>query len=132
MLIKCKECGKEISSQADFCPHCGYKNEKTVTCPYCDWDTGKTYLELQKSQINGNIEICKKCGEEVLVTTPNEELVYKKRMQEQANTPHCPSCNSTNVEKISTGKKIFGGAMFGLFSSDVRNTMHCKNCGYKW
>ena len=28
-LIKCEECGKEISSQADACPHCGYKKEKT-------------------------------------------------------------------------------------------------------
>lgn len=52
--------------------------------------------------------------------------------QEWLNKPKCPTCGSLNVEKISTGKKVFGGAMFGLFSSDVRNTMHCKNCGYKW
>ncbi|WP_427501352.1 zinc ribbon domain-containing protein [Methylomonas sp. MED-D] len=25
MLIKCKECGKEISSKAEKCPHCGVK-----------------------------------------------------------------------------------------------------------
>lgn len=24
MLIKCKECGKEISNKADICPNCGY------------------------------------------------------------------------------------------------------------
>lgn len=48
------------------------------------------------------------------------------------NMPKCPTYGSTNVEKISTGKKIFGGAMFGLFSSDIRNSMHCKNCGAKW
>ena len=29
-LIKCKECGKEISSKATSCPHCGYKNPKKV------------------------------------------------------------------------------------------------------
>ena len=52
--------------------------------------------------------------------------------QEWQNKPKCPTCNSTNIEKISLTKKAFGGAMFGLFSSDVRNTMHCKNCGYKW
>ncbi len=30
-LIKCKECGKEISTNANSCPHCGYvyKKEKT-------------------------------------------------------------------------------------------------------
>ena len=27
-LIKCIECGKEISSKADTCPHCGVKNKK--------------------------------------------------------------------------------------------------------
>lgn len=53
-------------------------------------------------------------------------------LEEQSRVPKCPTCGSLNVEKISTGKKIFGGAMFGLFSSDVRNTMRCKNCGAKW
>ncbi len=24
-MIKCRECGKEISSRAENCPHCGYK-----------------------------------------------------------------------------------------------------------
>ena len=46
--------------------------------------------------------------------------------------PKCPTCNSINIEKISIGKKAFGGVMFGLLSSDVRKTMHCNNCGYKW
>ncbi len=27
-LIKCKECGKEISNKADACPHCGFKQPK--------------------------------------------------------------------------------------------------------
>lgn len=61
----------------------------------------------------------------------NNEAERLNRLAQQ-NKPKCPTCGSTNVEKISTTKKIFGGAMFGLFSSDVRNTMHCKNCGYKW
>ena len=51
---------------------------------------------------------------------------------EEDNKPKCPTCGSTNIEKISLGKKAVGGALFGLFSSDVRKTMHCKNCGFKW
>lgn len=31
-LIKCVECNKEISTEADFCPNCGYK-KKTATPP---------------------------------------------------------------------------------------------------
>ena len=29
-LITCLECGKKISEQADFCPHCGYKNSPDI------------------------------------------------------------------------------------------------------
>lgn len=48
------------------------------------------------------------------------------------NRPKCPTCGSVNIEKISAGKKVAGSLLFGLFSSDVRNTMHCKDCGAKW
>ena len=46
--------------------------------------------------------------------------------------PRCPTCGSINVSKISLTSKAVGGAMFGLFSSNIRNTYKCNNCGYKW
>ena len=55
-----------------------------------------------------------------------------KQSDESDNHPKCPTCGSTNIEKISVGKKLGGGFLFGIFSSDVRNTMHCKDCGAKW
>lgn len=33
-LIKCKECGKNMSSTAKACPNCGFKND-SKTCPEC-------------------------------------------------------------------------------------------------
>lgn len=61
------------------------------------------------------------------------QLEHQKSSKVQnSNQPKCPTCGSTNVEKISVTKKAFGSAMFGIFSSDVRNSMHCKNCGAKW
>lgn len=51
---------------------------------------------------------------------------------EEDDRPKCPTCGSTNIEKISLGKKAVGGALFGIFSSNVRKSMHCKSCGYKW
>lgn len=59
-------------------------------------------------------------------------LNAKLSQKHKSNIPKCPTCGSTNIEKISVTKKAFGGAMFGLFSSDVRNSMHCKICGAKW
>ena len=63
--------------------------------------------------------------------TQLQQQESSKRAEED-NLPKCPTCGSTNIEKISLGKKAVGGALFGLFSSDVRKTMHCKNCGFKW
>lgn len=48
-LIKCKECGSEISSTAKSCPHCGYKNNNKV-CPECGSDVGT------------NDKVCSSCG----------------------------------------------------------------------
>ena len=50
----------------------------------------------------------------------------------QQNTPNCPTCGSTNIEKISAGKKAIGFVAVGVFSSNFGKTMHCKQCGYKW
>ena len=48
------------------------------------------------------------------------------------NTPKCPTCQSTNIRKISTASKVTGAAMFGLFSKTARSQFCCNNCGYKW
>ena len=48
-LIKCKECGKEISDSAKVCPNCGYKNDDKF-CPEC----GKRVKSTDK--------VCSDCG----------------------------------------------------------------------
>lgn len=60
------------------------------------------------------------------------EAQQRQTTQQSNNHPKCPTCGSMNIEKISVGKKIGGSFLFGIFSSDVRNTMHCKDCGAKW
>lgn len=124
-------------------------------CPKCAWFKGRRncdFCNLQMVLTETTIEEIMAMSEkqqEELVNHYIETLIKdtydpKAREYREANEksvfsdyvpnskPKCPTCNSTNVEKISTFKKIFGGAMFGLYSSDVRNTMHCKNCGNKW
>ncbi len=48
-LIKCKECGNEISSSAKACPNCGYKNDNS-TCPECG------------AKVKSTDEKCESCG----------------------------------------------------------------------
>lgn len=108
--------------QSYQCPNCGriynygdINDNVIINCLNCRYPLKKVeeitkvrHPELSEHRIIGTID----------------ELVNPR--------PKCPTCNSENVEKISTTKKILGGAMFGLFSSNVRNTMRCRNCGYKW
>lgn len=52
--------------------------------------------------------------------------------EQQDNTPKCPNCKSTNIERISSLKKGVSIGVFGLMSSDLGKTMVCKDCKYKW
>lgn len=60
------------------------------------------------------------------------ELNEAKIKAEQANKPKCPTCSSTNIEKISSFDKAAGAVMFGLFSKTAKSQFKCRNCGYKW
>lgn len=48
------------------------------------------------------------------------------------NIPRCPTCSSTNIQKISTADRAAHGLAFGLFSKTARSQWECKNCGNKW
>lgn len=52
--------------------------------------------------------------------------------EERRPKPHCPTCNSTNVKKISAGAKAVSVGLFGIFSQKVKHQFHCNNCGYEW
>lgn len=56
----------------------------------------------------------------------------QRQTQERLNLPKCPTCSSTNIEKISSFDKAAGAVMFGLFSKTARSQFKCRNCGYKW
>ena len=60
------------------------------------------------------------------------ELHEGRRQREEENLPKCPTCSSTNIEKISSFDKAAGAVMFGLFSKTARSQFKCRNCGYKW
>ena len=121
-------------------------NEDATVCPFCGnpiVDTGidrKDYCALliaskyNRQMIDAMIELKKKDPIEYEIKMIEFRKESKRIMDEDDSDimPKCPTCGSINVEKISFGKKLTGGALFGLFSSNVRKTMHCRNCGYKW
>ena len=173
-LIKCRECGEEISSFASSCPNCGcpmeicmqgdadYFSDVNVNgkefCPVCSQEINPFYGNKSYTDDNGKRHteyLCKFCRSWV---TPLSSL---KNFQEVLNNPlfnhdkyeqslsmalrnksindnkndllpKCPTCGSTNIEKISTLSKATGAYMFGLLSKTARSQFKCKNCGYKW
>lgn len=134
----CKNC-YENTDRTGFLP---FFNVDTQICPNCHSEglidsalTGKEIIILGDATNNNKVFL--KAMDDLkrndIIEFESRMMQFKKQAaQQDTNTPHCPTCGSTNVEKISVGKKAVGGALFGLLSSNVRKTMCCKNCGYKW
>ena len=145
-LLVCQHCQTYFFTnleETNLCPHCNsklevsnitYENYKSMPkvkkCKNCKRKYPKIFIK------------CPKCNQQLIkLSTENKQLdkqvnEIKKEIQEyqenQSNIPKCPTCGSTNVEKISTTKKAIGFVAVGVFSSNFGKTMHCKNCGYKW
>lgn len=52
--------------------------------------------------------------------------------KELLNKPKCPTCSSTNVQKIGTGERVASVATLGIFSKKINKSFKCKSCGYTW
>ncbi|RHC45949.1 hypothetical protein DW839_31840 [Enterocloster bolteae] len=65
----------------------------------------------------------------VLETIPTNT---EQRPIQQQNIPKCPTCNSTNIEKIGGLERGASIVMWGLFSKKINKTFKCKNCGHTW
>ncbi len=96
------------------CPSCGkiYNQDNDYYCLLCNCRL-ETYSvkEIEQDQI---------------------KQAQNRSHLEKSNFPKCPTCGSTNIKKISTSSKVFGAAMFGLFSKTARSQFECQNCHYKW
>ena len=116
----CPICRSLYPSDFSKCERC---NEQLI-----DNEIYKKWNDIQKSNYQKKYKSKYQTSEQTIIinkpTQPSQPTPQ--------NIPKCPTCGSTNVEKISTAKKAFGFALVGLFSSNLGKTMHCRNCGYKW
>lgn len=151
-LIKCPECGKEISDRATSCPNCGYPmvaknhciiNGIDIDCSFIfnDYD-----IELKQMEMADKTNLDMKIADQIVIEWSAQGKIppvfngkvstweedNKKILSQQSNTPKCPTCGSTNIQKISGTKRWLSTGLFGLASSDVGKSMVCRSCGYKW
>ena len=152
-LIKCPECGKEISDKAGACPHCGCPNIQKNHCIIngvdvdCSFVFNNYDIELRQMEMmdktNLDVEVADKIVEEWSSkgiippvfngkTSTWEDEVKNNSNPTQSNIPKCPTCGSTNLSKVSTMSKAGSVFMWGLLSQKVKKTWHCNNCKYEW
>lgn len=141
-----------------ICPRCGDKEAlyftpyRRVSCEYCHIPFIQTKYEIvdffnhhgeSKEDILHDLkelgvddqfdenEYNKRCLKEEEFRKRNREEARQRLLQNTSpstNQPHCPICQSTNIEKIGMFKRILSTSMFGIASDKVGKQWHCKNC----
>lgn len=98
-LIKCPECGKDVSNLAEKCIHCGYPLQGQIK--YKSYKAMKKEKEERKKKLE-------------------KEVMEKK--EKSRSIVRCPYCGSNNVRKTTFWSD------FGLWQS-VGKSWVCKSCG---
>ena len=146
-LHYCKKCGRVVEIKTD---KTGYKDD---TCDYCKSKVypvpEKYWLDVLDFLItNEQKELLR---EEFVKTSPEfdeylfehrDEILAKKSAEFDAKMEHgkailaglpkCPTCSSTNIQKIGIGERAASVYMLGIFSRKINKSFKCKNCGYTW
>lgn len=114
----CLESGFRTS--VDLCPFCNIKYVDSILGTFDDvFNYGENHPELKRSP-----EFSQEAYERRINYVPYEYNF--------ANQIKCPTCQSTNVQKIGTGERVASVAVMGIFSKKINKSFECKSCGYTW
>lgn len=72
-LIRCEECGKEVSEKATSCPNCGSPISKKKFCKHCG------------ESIDDDCVICPKCGKQV-ESLKNDQIIINNSASSSASS----------------------------------------------
>lgn len=131
-LIKCPECGKEISDKSDKCIHCGFPLrsasiiQENINGKYYD----VTFLRDMNIPLIRKVKKLNEltnCGLVQAKEITQKYHIEQESRAESKDTIHCPKCNSTAITTGARGVNNFWGL---LGASKTVN--RCGNCGYTW
>ena len=123
------------------------KNNNTDVCPYCNNKMIDTFITENDFYIIWAVSDSDRQFLEAMIDLKkNDPIEYQLKMSqfkanlkqqessqvEEDNKPKCPTCGSTNIQKISGTKRWLSTGLFGLASSDVGKSWKCNNCGSKF
>lgn len=106
-LIKCTECGREVSDKASVCPNCGAPVVKTIKCEECG------------QQMPFNVDVCPNCGYPVhkVMESPKQVSINKA-----TSTPSQSAEGKRGIRKVR--KIIIGFSLFALIFSILYSNIH--------
>ena len=127
--IKCKICNeKMLNTNFTFDDYCIALNS----------DKEQDFLQRIRNRYVINSPVFdKNMYDEVIDKEYIDDMKVESIMNGINNThdaiiPHCPTCGSTNVQKISRTKRVASILGFGILSKNIGKTFECRSCGYKW
>lgn len=144
----CPKCKHNFSDAFDECAYCG-SELKNGTIEIEDIQTEKQIYEMTDAEILDKYSDYKKRIEdqtgrkmsdaEFLLgirearrdSLNHQADKYTKNIQE-SNVPKCPTCQSTDIKKLSGLSKAGSVVMWGIFSRKVHKQWHCNNCDSEW
>lgn len=141
----CNRCLKPYYSwdfDEEHCDFCGYSNFTEFSFEDINDDN---WAKKENEQIRAD-QAALYGNPEFSLRHYNKRLKEEKRRDERSfylnqqraknppsgNVPKCPTCGSTNVDKISTLNRAVSIGFLGLASDKIGKQFCCKDCGYKW
>ena len=144
----CRNCRNKNNQDIFYSGYYSWLDNDCYQCPMKNCGHELVNINMSKEEFNVIISISKNIIflESMIDLKEKDPIEYQLKMsqfksqveQQQSNklqndnTPKCPTCNSTNIKKISGLSKAGSVAMWGLLSRKVHKQWHCNQCGSEW
>ena len=129
-LIKCPECGKEISDKSPACIHCGFPLELLKSNSGSEIDEAIVEKAADKDVEDGTL--CEKGDSLELLYYGNEKVKVADAADSYTEKIKCPTCGSPDIKKLSGKSKTGRVALWVIFSIEEDKQWHCNSCGSEW
>lgn len=146
----CPKCKMNFSDEFDECVYCG-EDLKDGIIETEDTVSEKSISELSDTEIlekysDYRKRIEKQTGRQMTdfeflsgirearrdSLNHQAETYFASNKEANVNKPKCPTCQSENIQKISTMTKAGSVALWGIFSQKIKKQWHCNSCGSEW
>ena len=119
-----------------ICPFCGHKLIDTKF-PHDDYYLIGEVTDWNRQVLDIMMELYEKDPTEYQLKRKQfiqqqEELEWIREQERKSYLPHCPTCGSTDIKKISGTERAMSIIALGIFSNKINKSYKCLNCKCTW